>query len=262
MKERNFEIFLNEYQALKARKQPFVVVTLVGIEGSSPQNLGARCLVDHSGLVWGTVGGGKIEAHAIRVAQEMLKTQKGEPESFRWNLQKDIGMTCGGLVSFFFEPILVAANWSVAVFGAGHVGQEVVRLLTNLDCDIRVVDSRPEWLEKIPNTQKIHKIFKSEMKEALQEIPSQSFVVIMTMGHGTDLPILTEAMKSHDFPYVGNMGSDQKAKVLQRDLTEAGVSPKAISRLHCPIGESFGNNSPVEIAFSVVAQLLRVRDKR
>ena len=67
-----------------------------------------------------------------------------------WNLQKDVGMTCGGVVSMFFENMLPKARWKIAVFGAGHVSQELIPLLLKLDCDVSCADPLIYWLNKLP----------------------------------------------------------------------------------------------------------------
>ncbi len=106
------------------------------------------------GLEYGTVGGGKVENRAIQEAQKMLNESTAH-RLVDWNLQKDIGMTCGGVVSFFFELFEAEHPFHVAVFGAGHIAQEFVRLLLNLDCHISCYDFRQEWLEKLPSSPKI-----------------------------------------------------------------------------------------------------------
>lgn len=58
-------------------------------------------------------------------------------------------MTCGGVVTLLFEPF-GPAPWRIALFGAGHVAQAVARLLVPLDCQVEVIDPRPEWLAKLP----------------------------------------------------------------------------------------------------------------
>ena len=76
---------------------PFVTVTLLEIRGSAPQITGAKALITANGLECGTVGGGKIEAAAIRYAQEALQANRGTTcQLVTWNLQTDIKMTCGG----------------------------------------------------------------------------------------------------------------------------------------------------------------------
>lgn len=260
MSKGNFEDFLGAVRQLQTSAKSFVVVTLVKQIGSSPQEVGARAIVSERGLEFGTVGGGKVENRAIQESQRMI-AQKVHYEFADWNLQKDIGMTCGGVVSFFFELFEAEHPFHVAVFGTGHIGQEFIRLLLNLDCRISCFDSRPEWLAKLPTSAKLTTHCTSDMAAALNQLPDKSFIAIMTMGHGTDLPILIEAMRQRErFSYVGNVGSHQKYLRLKNDLKTAGIPEENLEQFFCPMGENFGGNSPIEISFSIVAQILRIKD--
>lgn len=253
------EEFLNKLSSLREAGAACVVVTMVNVRGSAPQEIGARIIVGGQGLLFGTVGGGKIEAKSILAAQDLLHVD--QDHSFaEWNLQKDVGMTCGGVVSLFFEKVLPSSKWKIAVFGAGHVAQELVSLLLRLDCDIACIDPRPEWLEKLPENAKLKKIVAEDMKSALKNLAANTFIVSVTMGHAFDLPIIKEALLEFHFPYIGAIGSDSKARVLKDDLLKSGIEQNLIKGLHCPIGEPIGNNHPAEIAVSIVAQLLKERD--
>src|ERR1044072_9057737 len=143
-------------QRLYGLRRDFVCVTLVQIKGSAPQEEGAKMLVTTDGLYWGTVGGGKIEGHAITYAQELLSGGK-ESHARHWNLQKDIGMSCGGEVTLFFD-VNRPMNWNLAVFGAGHVAQELCRILSTWSCHVSVFDNRAEWLERMQNSLNISKV--------------------------------------------------------------------------------------------------------
>lgn len=255
------EEFLNHVSKLRENGKTSIVVTMVSMRGSAPQEIGARIIVDQTGLLFGTVGGGKVEEKAIAHAKALLILDSFH-DFVEWNLQTDVGMTCGGVVSFFFEKIHPQPKWKIAVFGAGHVAQELVRLLLKLDCDITCIDPRLEWLNKLPEHFKLHKVHSNDMKEVVKTLDPKTFITSMTMGHAFDLPILIEAMTNHDFPYIGVIGSDSKARVLKHDLKENGVDANIIAKLHCPIGMPFGNNQPVEIAMSIVAQLIMKRDSR
>ena len=81
-----------------AAETPLVVVTVVDTAGSVPQDRGAKMIVTSEGLRFGTVGGGKVETKAIADAQAMLRGESAE-----WSLNKDVGMTCGGIVKLYFE---------------------------------------------------------------------------------------------------------------------------------------------------------------
>lgn len=247
-------------QLLHSQRQPFVLVTLTGIKGSAPQIEGAKMLVTASGLFWGTVGGGKIEAHSIRWAQEMLSQNK-KSAAMTWNLQKDIGMSCGGEVSLFFD-VNQMMNWNIAIFGAGHISQEVCRVLSTWCCQISVFDSRSEWLEKIYSSGNIDKKLTDDFAAEVTNLPVGTFLLSMTQGHASDVPVLHSAMQrpSGDLKFIGVIGSEVKARKIKSELVELGNTEEKVSQIVCPLGLPIGNNTPSEIAISIAAQLLAVRD--
>jgi xanthine dehydrogenase accessory factor len=246
---------------LDARGDAFVVVTMVGCKGHVPQDLGAKCIVTASGLHSGTVGGGKVEARAIEHARSLLDSKVHEPQLVTWNLTRDIGMTCGGEATFLFE-IHDRKKWSIAVFGAGHVGQALVRTLLNLDCQVTCVDFRDEWITKLPESPRLSKRMVAEPEKIVGEFSSETYFVVMTRGHASDVPILDAIFRTFPTaPYVGVMGSDVKAAKVRADLAARGIGSDLIERLRSPIGLDLGGNDPYEIAISVTAQLLKTRDE-
>lgn len=235
----------------------FVMVTMTGVRGSAPQDIGAKMLVTENGLYFGTVGGGKVEMHSIKTAKEILSGDDVEPRTFTWNLQKDIGMSCGGEVTFVFEHHKHSA-WPIVVFGAGHVAQAVTRILSKLNCTVTCVDSREEWIAKLEGVKGIHH---PTPKEMVSTFGPKSFFMSMTMGHAHDVPILYEIWKhAPDCPYVGVIGSDVKAIKIKRELKELGVSDEFLAKLRVPMGIPVGTNQPYEMAISIAAEVLQVRD--
>ncbi|MCC6978886.1 MAG: xanthine dehydrogenase accessory protein XdhC [Candidatus Melainabacteria bacterium] len=263
--------FYERMSDLFAEGTPFVCATIVDTQGSVPADVGAKMLVTADGAYFGTVGGGKIENRVIQEAKAMLKAAglvgtSGKEDAiarfFEWSLNRDIGMTCGGSMRVYLEAFNHRA-WNITIFGAGHVGNALINLLNKLDCRITCVDSRVEWLDKLPESAKIRRVLLSEMKQFVPEIPRDSFVLLMTMGHSSDKPILLEILqnwKDVQFPYVGVIGSDAKAARLRKDIAEAGLPDELSKVYYCPIGLALGSNHPQEIAVSVTAQLLQVRD--
>jgi xanthine dehydrogenase accessory factor len=247
---------IHDYQESGYR---FVVATLVKTKGSAPQEVGAKVIVGPDGYIGGTVGGGKIEEHVIAHAKKML-LEEIDFDYADWNLQTEIKMTCGGVVSFFFELVQKKPTWEIAVFGAGHVAQELIRTLLKLECSIICADPRIDWLNKLPEHHKLTKIHTETMKDVIAQLTPGTFIALMTMGHAFDLPVLIAAMERNVFPYIGVIGSDSKAAIVRSDLKKHGVSDLWIKKLYCPIGEPFGNNTPAEIAISIAAQLIRERD--
>ena len=241
---------------------PFASVTVVDTLGSTPQDRGAKMLVTGEGRVFGTVGGGKIEARAIQEAQAMLADDSAPKTRFhQWSLEKDIGMTCGGIVRVYFEAFNVT-RWNIVVFGAGHVAAALMESLIRLDCRVTCIDPRPEWLERLPASPKLHRVQTSDMPAEVAKIPEGSFVLLMTMGHTTDKPILIEILRTRKFPYLGVIGSNAKAKRLRQDIVDAGLPQELTRAFFCPVGLELGSNHPHEIAIAVTAQMLQSRDAR
>ena len=83
----------------------------------------------------------------------------------------------------------------------------------------------------------------------------------MSRGHATDLPVLAEILKTRTAPYIGVIGSKQKAAVLRRELKALELPDEKLTEFCCPIGLPIGNNTPAEISISVAAQLLQRRDE-
>lgn len=249
--------FWSHFHQLQTDGTPFCCVTLVDEVGSVPADRGAKMLVTSAGLVAGTVGGGKIEARALREAAEMLRVG-AVPRFARWNLQTDLGMTCGGVATLFFECFGLA-RWPIALFGAGHVAQNLVRVLIPLDCQLTCFDSRADWLDRLPDAPNLTRVQSDDLPAQVAALADSTFVVLMTMGHSTDLPVLRQVLK-RPFPYVGVIGSKTKGAALRRTLSQEGYAPEACARFFCPIGLELGENHPQEIAISVAAQLLQRRD--
>jgi len=244
------------------RGEPIVVVTIVDAHGSTPADTGSRMIVTEQGIDFGTVGGGRIEAKAIDAAIQMLRS-KAITKHVDWSLKADVGMTCGGRVKLYFE-LWNATPWSIVIFGAGHVTQSLTRLLSTLNCQLTCIDPREDWIKKLPDC--VKKIVDEHPARCVDSLPDDSFVLCMTKGHQSDLPVLQRIFATcRRFPYLGVIGSNAKAAVLRKELGEAGIAREQLS-FHCPIGlfdgdSPIGNHDPNEIAVSITAQLIRERDR-
>jgi xanthine dehydrogenase accessory factor len=256
--------FFEQLVGLERDQTPFVLVALVETLGSTPQDAGAKMLVTTDGLHTGTVGGGKVEAKAIALAQALLAARATAPQLVNWALKTEVGMTCGGSVKLYFEPHAgggAAAAWPIWIFGAGHVVQALVPVLAPLDCQITVCDPRREWLDRLPRARNVRYLQADDPQSLVPSMPGHAFLLCLTKGHASDRPVLQRALSERNFPFVGVIGSAAKAAVLRRELTAAGLSEARSSQFHCPVGLPFGSNRPQEIALSIAAQLLIERDR-
>ncbi len=196
-------------------------------------------------------------------AEFVIRAGGSRTRFVNWSLEKDIGMTCGGSVKLYFE-VFNTHQWNIAIFGAGHCSNALINLLINLDCRVTCYDSRQEWLDRLPVSPKLKKVCAQDLPTMVPKIVPHSFVILMTMGHTTDKPILLEILrrwKSRTYPYLGIIGSKAKAVRLKQDIREAGLPIEYGDLFYCPLGLSIGNNHPQEIAISIVSQLLEERDK-
>ncbi len=237
-----------------------VVITLIEVDGHVPQMLGAKALVGASGLLWGTVGGGKIEARALELAQKLIAGGEDSPVLQRWDLQKDLGMTCGGAASLLFE-IWRPNTWNVMIYGAGHVGQATAKVFASLNCNLTVVDHRLEFLEILPTRVRKVQVELDGYAKTAADALGGTMHLIMTRGHATDLPILAEVLRRGDAAYVGVIGSRVKGRALRAALLERGFTREQVHDFHTPMGLPVGTSQPAEIAISIAAQVLQVRDQ-
>ncbi|MEM9019132.1 MAG: xanthine dehydrogenase accessory protein XdhC [Planctomycetota bacterium] len=245
------------FAELRALGEPFVAVTLVDAHGSTPSDAGSKMIVRASGHDHGTVGGGKVEAKAIDLALRMLSSSE-RTQFVDWSLKADVGMTCGGRVKLFFERVDDAA-WRVVVFGAGHVTQALAKLLVQLPCRLTCIDPRHDWLGKLPGGAEA--VQADDPPGEVAKLSDDSYVLCMTRGHSADRPVLEQIFRlERRFPYLGVIGSDAKAATLRRELIEDGIDEQQIE-FRCPVGLPIGSNHPAEIAVSIAAELLQVRDQ-
>ncbi|MFL6003173.1 MAG: XdhC family protein, partial [Nocardioides sp.] len=130
-------------QRLRADRRPGVLVTITDVRGHAPRDAGAKMVVSES-TVWGTIGGGNLEETALDRAMDMLDALPVEPSSVTVPLNDKARTAhgrqcCGGEVTLLFEPLPVVP--AVAIFGMGHVGLELARILARHDLDLHLVDS-------------------------------------------------------------------------------------------------------------------------
>ncbi|MDR6420402.1 xanthine dehydrogenase accessory protein XdhC [Paraburkholderia phenoliruptrix] len=155
-----------------------------------------------------------------------------------------------------------AAPMHIVLFGAGHVGHALVRLLGNLPCVVQWVDERDELFpdETPANVQ----IEATDTPDAVVDAaPPGAWFLVMTHNHALDFSLALRIMRRRDFAYFGMIGSKTKRVKFERRLLERGVELERLEQMTCPIGiAGIVDKAPAAIAVAVCAELLQVRGRR
>jgi xanthine dehydrogenase accessory factor len=245
--------------ALRDARRPCVLVVVTEVKGSTPREPGARMIVAEGRLAFGTVGGGNLERLAIERATALLARRDASSESADFPLAEVAGQCCGGHVTLFFEPF----RWkrpTIAIFGAGHVGQALAGLAPWLAAEVRLVDGRDEQAiqPRLAATRPYELVLVDAPEAEVDELPPDALVVVMTHDHALDLEIVARALRRGTFPYLGLIGSERKWARFQKRLLQRGFAPEALARVRCPIGLAKTGKAPAAIALSTAAELAGV----
>jgi xanthine dehydrogenase accessory factor len=232
-----------------------IEVLVLETRGSAPREAGTRMWVSAAG-VQGTIGGGNLEYTALKIAREMLFSSETRKER-RFALGDSLGQCCGGSVMLRFTKMETSATsdqarFHVVLFGAGHVGKEVARIVGRLPCRLTWIDPRPEvFPSTIEANTKV--VIEEEPAWMVDEAPPGALYLVMTHSHALDLEIVERVLRRDDAAFLGLIGSETKAAKFRLRLQQKGISSE---RLVCPLGLFKAGKHPAEVAVSAVAQLL------
>ena len=280
--------WVDALQRLRGSRTPAVLVTVAVVRGHAPRNGGAKMVVS-SDAAFGSVGGGNLEQTALHRARELLaRGSSGEPELLTLTLSDkavtDYGVQCcGGEVTMLLEPVPVVP--AVAVFGLGHVGLELARILARHPIELTLVDSRAEMLtpERLgrsggsggpggsgtagrggsgPLGDSVATVIVRHLpvpEAALLDLPMGAHVLVMTHDHVEDLAIVEAALGIPGVGSIGLIGSRSKWARFQKQLREAGHDDAALARVTTPIGiPGIRSKDPAAIAVSVAARIMQL----
>src|SRR5215211_1586775 len=251
------------YQALaevEKNNESAALCTVVKSIGSTPRHVGSKMLVYPEGKFIGTVGGGDLEHRVLDEA--WIAMSDGESRLLAYTMadpsRGDPGV-CGGTVEVFVEPILPPAM--IVVIGAGHVGKAVIHLAKWLGYRVAVSDDRAEFCnpESVPGADAYYPVAMGKLTEHLQ-VNKQTFIVITSRGSAVDAAGLPHLLDSSP-AYIGVIGSRRRWLTTVKALKEKGVSEEKIAKVHSPMGLELNAETPEEIAVSIMAEILMVRDK-
>jgi xanthine dehydrogenase accessory factor len=262
---------------LRLRTAPAVLVTVVATRGSVPRDVGAWMAV-FSDTVCSTIGGGRLEHDAIAQARQMLHSppvsQAAQSHERNFVLGPSLGQCCGGEMRLHFESASAAdavqlalrlepQRTSVALFGGGHVGLALARVLCLLPVRLQWVDSRDEVFPPGLPAQVVTE-HSDPVEAAVASLAAGSRVVIMSFSHAEDFSVVAACLQRQrlwgDLPYVGLIGSTTKWASFRQRLQARGFSSAELAHIHCPIGVAgVHDKRPEVIAVAIAAQLMQVQ---
>ena len=259
--------------ATRLEYQPAVLVQVHAAEGSVPRGVGTWMAVFEDALV-ATVGGGHLEYQAIDKARAILRARDVlSPSIQRFALGPALGQCCGGVVHLRFERLsaqdapalqlrLEAQLTPVALFGGGHVGHALVRVLSQLPFAVTWVDSRDEVFPSGMVGQ-VTTEHSDPVQAAVKHLAPQSRVLIMSFSHAEDLEVVAACLQRQrdraDLPYIGLIGSKTKWATFRGRLQARGFTPDELAHVTSPIGvPGIAGKEPEVIAVAVAAQLLQM----
>ena len=259
--------WLKPVEYLREHRRPGVLVTLAAVRGHAPREAGAKMVVA-SDRTWGTIGGGNLEAVAVSRARLLLDEGRRDPQMLTVSLSEKAPSAygvqcCGGEVTILLEPLPVSP--AVAVFGMGHVGLELARILARHDVELHLVDTRPdqlspERLEVLADARArihVHRDVPVLPEIVLPELPPGTHVLVMTHDHAEDAALCDAALRCPGLASIGLIGSAAKWTRLRRRLAAEGHAPETIDRITTPIGlPGIGGKDPATIALSAAAALV------
>jgi xanthine dehydrogenase accessory factor len=254
-------------ERLRRERRAGVLVTVAEVRGHAPRDPGAKMVVA-SDRTWGSIGGGNLEETAVSRARMLLGQRAAAPEQLTLGLtdkaRADHGrQCCGGEVTVLLEPLPVVP--AVAIFGVGHVGLELARILVRHDLELHLVDSRADQfatarLSCLDDGEATVRVHHSPVPElALGAVPPGTHVLVMTHDHAEDFALCDAALRCTDLGSVGLIGSAAKWARFRTGLSVEGHDEATIGRIRSPIGQpGLPGKEPATIAVAVAADLLGV----
>ena len=250
---------------LRKEGKDVVIVTVTEKEGMGPADVGKKMLVSENNVAFGTVGGGAIEYYAREKCKEVLKTRQSFTERY-YLIDKEvkvddgtvvIPMACGGKVTLFYE--FLGPKQYVYIFGAGHCGAALARILKPLGFFTTIIDDRDYVINALDDSADV-KVVEGFVKYIEKHhIPDDRYIVVCTPSHSNDYNVLDAILRLKLKPkYFGMLCSKKKIADYLEKSYEVHGRDIDLSNFYSPIGLQTGGDSPEEVAISIAGEILSI----
>lgn len=254
----NYDLLLKAYESSKKGQScAFATIIETTLKGT-PRKSGAKMIVSKDGSTFGTIGGGRNEKAAIK---ECLKAiQSGKPSLVTYDYFGQKGQSvCGGQMKVYIEPFLMKSE--IIICGAGHIALPLSILGKILNFNVTIIDNRKELANK-KRFAHVDQIILGEHAKNLQKlkIDSQTYIMIVTQGNEYDYECLKSVIKKNAV-YIGVISSKPKRIKFFNRLMKSGISKSTLDKIKIPAGIDIGAQTPEEIAVSIMAEILSIKNK-
>jgi xanthine dehydrogenase accessory factor len=150
----------------------------------------------------------------------------------------------------------------LSIIGGGHCALAFSKLMRSMDFYIRIYDERKDLKTMVENEAAHEKHFINDYTVLKEVISSGNnhYIVIMTFGYRTD-DVAVRALVGKEFKYIGLLGSKKKIEKMFNDYRREGVKENWLQRIHTPIGLAIKSQTPEEIAISIAAEIIKVKNQ-
>ena len=250
---------------LRSQGKDVVVVTVTEKEGMGPADVGKKMLVTEGNIAFGTVGGGEIEYFAREKCKEILKSRESFTEKYILNdknIKVDDGsvilpMACGGKVTLFYE--FLGPKQYVYIFGGGHCGAALAKLLKPLGFFTTIIDNREDVISKLDDSADVKVVDGFAQYIEKHRIPDYRYIIVSTPSHLYDFDVLNKILELKIKPrYFGMLCSKKKIVDYLKKAYEIYGKDIDLSNFYSPIGLQTGGDSPEEVAISIAGEILSV----
>ena len=203
----------------------------------------------------------------LKILDSLKKGKKGTLnltpigfEFFDQSLPKQFDYQINSKEDWFFKKQL-GFKETLFIVGGGHVGVAVSKLFVNLGFYVIVLDNRKN-LNTLETNDFAHQKLVIDYHNIEEHIPQnyKGYIAIMTNKY-TDDKLVVSKLINHSYPFIGVLGSKAKLKTMRKELIKEGFSSTALDKLYAPIGLSIKSETPEEIAVSIAAEIIQVKNE-
>jgi xanthine dehydrogenase accessory factor len=237
----------------------YTLVTILGCTGSTPRDNSAKMVITEDNT-YDTIGGGHLEFVVTNKARELLIANEDSQQVHHFPLGASLGQCCGGSATVLIETF-ASCQFHIALFGAGHVAKELVKILGALPCRVSWIDPRAELFpEHMPEN--ITKIFSEQPHYEIEHLPAGSDVLILTHNHALDFELCMAALNHGQLRHIGLIGSNTKAERFVKRLAHRGYTQDQINSIQSPVGlAEVPGKLPMEVAVSIAGELIAIQNQ-